>query len=168
MFLDLWAFRFNSFGFHFSRHVAPAFWLIVWFVTIFKPSCYPLVETSYYQFQWLDLYTARSNVSNLNQLGLFLYTDYSWPFLLAAFQLLVAMVAAIVITLVEPSDRSICSWIGPGASTKALARQAKSLQVRVLSIIVWASVNHVSCLSELIDSVGRYRCDWSIQSKESG
>lgn len=26
----------------------------------------------------------------------------------------------------------------------------------------------VSCLSELIDSVGRYRCDWSIQSKESG
>ena len=124
MFLDLWAFRFNSFGFHFSRHLAPAFWWdpsharmitnitfdeiqpwwVLLFVTMFKPSvsqpCYPFVETSYYQCQWLDLYTARSNVSNLNQLGLFLYTDYSLPFLVAAFQLLVAMLAAIVVSLV--------------------------------------------------------------------
>ena len=101
MFLDLWAFRLNSFGFYFSRHIAPAFWLILWFVTIFQPWTSVLSsETSSYQFQWLDLYTARSNVSHLNQLGLFLYTDYSLPFLLAALQLLVAMIAAIVISLV--------------------------------------------------------------------
>jgi NADH-quinone oxidoreductase subunit J len=46
-----------------------------------------------------------SSLSNVNQLGNLLYTHYVLPFEIAAVILLVAMIAAISLTLYEPIQR---------------------------------------------------------------
>jgi len=50
--------------------------------------------------------------SNTRELGLVLYTDYAWPFELAALVLLVAMIAAVSLTL---RKRRTDKWIAPSA-----------------------------------------------------
>ena len=105
MFIDLWGSRFYSFGFYLSRNLAVAvLWCFsVWLIPIFLASSLPISLQSHdfdsSHFQWVDFYSASSNMSHINQIGLFLYSDYSLPFILAAYHLLVSMIAAIVISL---------------------------------------------------------------------
>lgn len=57
-----------------------------------------------FQVEALPVDPAAANISNTKALGLILYTDYVYPFLLAAVILLVAMVAAIALTLRHRKD----------------------------------------------------------------
>ena len=78
MFIDLWASRFYSFGFYLSRNLAVAvLWCFsVWLIPIFLASSLPISLQSHdfdsSHFQWVDFYSASSNMSHINQIGLFL------------------------------------------------------------------------------------------------
>jgi NADH:ubiquinone oxidoreductase subunit 6 (subunit J) len=109
MFLDLWAFRLcdvnlasTFFCAVLQGNLLPLYcnWFCNWFTYSVSSLIWAVNGSSlnqclqHYHFQWIDLYSAKSNHSNIYALCLFLYSDYYLPFILAAYQLLISMFAA--------------------------------------------------------------------------
>jgi NADH-quinone oxidoreductase subunit J len=70
-----------------------------------------------------------ANYSNTHELGMILYTDYLYPFELAAVVLLVAMIAAIALTLRKRKDTK---YQNPSDQIKASSKD----RVRLVSMPV--------------------------------
>ena len=70
--------------------------------------------------------TAAAGYSNTKELGRLLYTDYVYPFEIAAVILLVAIVAAIALTLRQRKDTQVS---GPGAAGRGAARGPRAHRV---------------------------------------
>jgi NADH:ubiquinone oxidoreductase subunit 6 (subunit J) len=101
MFLDLWAFRLcdvnlasTFFCAVLQGNLLPLYcnWFCNWFTYSVSSLIWAVNGSSlnqclqHYHFQWIDLYSAKSNHSNIYALCLFLYSDYYLPFILAAYQ----------------------------------------------------------------------------------
>ena len=86
------------------------------------------------------------SVTNIESVGLLLYTYYFYFFIIASLILLVAMIGAIVLRLVGKQ------------MTQVVSLQTCSWKVAVLWSLLWGFFGQVALLERLVHVVLRYKC----------